>query len=374
MQAYRAKIGGVWLRAAGMSVLLGSCWLQAAPPLGPFMPRAEDFTLMWWANGPPHFLGMVTPAPEPVLCMQSGEIGLAIDTQRLKLLHAGRFPKLKDEQRALSEGNAGVFALPPVSLELSVQRGNRRFICEGRGTLTRDEFYFPIRFVESGRFFQRVAIEGLEFADSAGERLEATGRLEIALWPDRAVFSFALEKSFTEPEEVLEIEAGGRRESMPARPHEPVVLKLFGPKNAKYPFVETEGGLEVSRNEEISSIMLKLPSPAWRNAKGTYYPEEELDRLDRWHFTVRNESESETAVPLMFVDEHPPAITGFTPLLCEPDGAPTGIPVQISKNWHSREDKGNLPHQGPWSHGCTFVHLPPRATREFVFAMAYARY
>jgi len=161
---------------------------------------------------------------------------------------------------------------------------------------------------------------------------------------------------------------------MPARPHEPVVLKLFGPKNAKYPFVETEGGLEVSRNEEISSIMLKLPSPAWRNAKGTYYPEEELDRLDRWHFTVRNESESETAVPLMFVDEHPPAITGFTPLLCEPDGAPTGIPVQISKNWHSREDKGNLPHQGPWFHGCTFVHLPPRSKREFVFAMAYARY
>src|SRR5206468_5934175 len=145
---------------------------------------------------------------EPVLCLQSGAIGLAIDTKTLQLLHAGRFPKLKNEARALSEGNASVFPLPPVSLALSVQHGNRMFICKGRGTMAKDEFYFPVRFVESGRFLQRVAIVGLEFADSAGQRLGATGRLEIALWPDRAVLSFAVEKGMAE-EGVLEIEAGG---------------------------------------------------------------------------------------------------------------------------------------------------------------------
>src|SRR2546422_11561444 len=107
---------------------------------------------------------MPPPAPEPVLCLQSGAIGLAIDTKTLQLLHPGRFPKLKNEPRALSEGNAGVFALPPVSFELSVQHGDRKFICKGRETVAKDEFYFPVRFVESGRFFQRVAIEGLEFA------------------------------------------------------------------------------------------------------------------------------------------------------------------------------------------------------------------
>src|SRR5438445_5929550 len=149
MQTYRANIGRGWLSAAGMALFLGSFWLHAAPPLGPFMPRAEDFTLMWWANGPQHFLGMVAPAPEPVLCLQSGAIGLAIDTKTLQLLHAGKFPKLKNEPRALSEGNAGVFALPPVPLELSVQRGNQKFICKGRGTVAKDEFYFPVRFVES---------------------------------------------------------------------------------------------------------------------------------------------------------------------------------------------------------------------------------
>ena len=99
--------------------------------------------MMWWANGPQHFLGMLPPAPEPVLCLQSGAIGLAIDTKTLQLLHAGKFPKLKNEPRALSEGNAGVFALPPVPLALSVQHGNRKFICKGRGTAARDEFSNP---------------------------------------------------------------------------------------------------------------------------------------------------------------------------------------------------------------------------------------
>ena len=58
----------------------------------------------------------------------------------------------------------------------------------------------------------------------------------------------------------------------------------------------------------------------------------------------------------------------------EADGTPTGIPVQISKNWHAQPKKGVLRHQGPWFHGCTFVRLPPRSQREFTFSIAYARY
>jgi len=159
--------------------------------------------------------------------------------------------------------------------------------------MAKDEFYFPVRFVESGRFLQRVAIAGLEFADSAGQRLGATGRLEIALWPDRAVLSFALEKDVGEAEGVLVIEAGKRRNSIRMKSQRQVVLELFGPENAPSPLVETEGDLEASRSEETGCMILKLPSPPWKNAKGTYYPEEELDRLDRWRFTVRNESESQ---------------------------------------------------------------------------------
>jgi hypothetical protein len=87
--------------------------------------------------------------------------------------------------------------------------------------------------------------------------------------------------------------------------------------------------------------MLKIPTLPWKNSTGTYYPEDELDRLDRWRFKVKNESSSECFAPIMFVDERPPAITGFTPSLCDTDGVPVGIPIQISKNWHRRRTRAS---------------------------------
>ena len=378
MISARPKTSFYFLVPAGISIctvlFLGEAFVRAASPLLPFMPRAEDFTFLWWANGPQHFLGMNRPPPEAVLCMQSGLIGLAIDTKLICLLHAGRFARPLDRQSALSQGNAAVFALPQLPLELSIQRGGRKFTCVGRGDLPKDDFYFPVRFIESGRFFQRISIEGLEFGDAAGGRLEAKGRVELALWPDRAVLSFELEKAATTADGELWIITPNRRSSRPLSAGGPAVLQLFGPDDSQRPFIETESGIQTSTSVGTACTVLKLPALTWKNAKGTYYPEEELDRLDRWRFTLRNESDQEIAAPIMFVDEHPSAITGFTPLLCDADGTPTGIPVQISKNWHQREDKGDLPHQGPWFHGCTFLRMPPHTKRDFLFAVTYARY
>lgn len=361
----------LWL-AFGLASL--NFWVQASSPLKPFMPRPEDFTLLWWANGPQRYHSMKAPPPEPVLCLQSGTIGLVFDTKNPHVLHAGRFARRLDMETALRRVNSAGFALPPLALELSVQSQGKKFTCVGRGSLPKDDFYFPVRFVESGRFFQRVAIEGLEFADAAGERFAAKGVLEIALWPDRAVVSFELERGDADLEGELSIAAGDRRSTKPLKAGQPAVLELFGPEGAERPAVETEDALLASWSDKTGCTVVKLSRLSWRNSKGTYYPEEELDRLDRWRFSVRNDSEHEATVPLMFVDEHPPAITGFTPLLCDGEGNPTGIPVQISKNWHARPEKGVLRHQGPWFHGCTFIRIPPRARKEFTFAVTYARY
>ena len=114
-----------WLGVVGVLLAAG---VQAGSALLPFLPRPEDFTLLWWANGPQHYQTMKGPPPPAVLCMQSGTLGLAIDTKRVQLLHAGRFARPLGMQRALKSGNAGVFRLPPLPLELSVQRGDRRFV------------------------------------------------------------------------------------------------------------------------------------------------------------------------------------------------------------------------------------------------------
>jgi hypothetical protein len=345
-----------------------------AASLLPYMPRAEDFTLMCWKNGPQSYLGAKTSPPQPVLCMQSGTIGLAIDTKTLRILRAGKFSKAMNIQNALQDGNEAISALPPLAFELRVLAAQKTFVCQGRPEMPKDEFYFPVRFIESGRFLQRVAIEGLEFADAAGRSLGVQGRLELALWPDRLVLSFGLEKYPLEGELELFIRAGQKQVSIPAVAHQPAVLELFKASNTAEPVIEALSGLELKRSAEAGCTMLRIPMLTWKNSSGTYYPEEELDRLDRWRFRVKNESSSECFAPIMFVDEHPPAITGFTPSLCDTDGVPTGIPIQISKNWHRRRDKGQLPHEGSWFHGCTVIRIPARSQREFLLQINYARY
>ena len=47
-----------------------------------------------------------------------------------------------------------------------------------------------------------------------------------------------------------------------------------------------------------------------------------------------NRSPDRHHVPVLFDVKKPASITGQTPILCDAEGRPTGIPVQLSKNWH----------------------------------------
>lgn len=302
-------------------------------------------------------------------------MGVLLDTKSLRLPHAGRFTNVQAKEAALEAGTKAVLELPPADLRLNLSIAGKTFTCIGRGPAPKDEFFQPVRFIESGRFFQRAVIEGLEFASADGTQLETTGSLEIALWPDR--LSLALELNGREPlrEGELSLVVAGRRASSPLAKPGRATLTLFGrepePPTAQ---VEVDPALAVSLDPALGCHIVRLPEKGWSNAKGTYYPEEHLDRLDRWPLTLINPSEHEAVARLMFTQTKHLPITGFTPMLCDRDGTPSGLPVQISKNWHQRPDKGRLAHEGPWFHGCVFVRLPPRTRRELVFQMACARY
>jgi hypothetical protein len=337
--------------------------------------REPGFTAMWWVEGPPNYLTMKIPPPPPVLCLRSGELGLLLDTRSLRLLHAGRFATVQTKDAALEAATEPMLALPAAELRLSASRAGKTYVCTGRGPDPKDEFFQPVRFVESGRFFQRVAIEGLQFASADGTKLETGGRLEIALWPDRLSLSLELDASDAVRDGELSIVAADRRASVSLAQSRRVTLELFG-RESELPraVIEADPALVASFDPALGCHIVRLPEKPWSNAKGTYYPEEHLDRLDRWRLTLRNDAERETVARLMFVQEKHLPITGFTPMLCDPDGTPSGLPVQISKNWHQRPEKGHIPHEGPWFHGCAFVRLPARSRRELMFQMAYARY
>ncbi len=345
---------------------------EGAPPAATMRP--EDYTLLWWAEGPPYFLGSTAPPARETLCWQSGLWGLAVDTKRVRVLRAGLFPSAMTMERATRPGDNALEALPSADWDCAVVVDGRKYGCVGRME-TKDEFLQPVRFIESGRFFQRVVVDGLKFADAEGREFPCAARLEISAWPDRLALRLQMEPKGAAPVAgEIKLRLGERNARAVLTANSSVQLEAFGDGGWSRPAVVADTALKTGFDAALGCATLALPETPWCNAKGTYYPEEQLDRLDRWPVTLRNDSDRETTARLMFTQENNLPITGFTPMLCDADGTPTGLPVQISKNWHRRPEKGDLPHEGPWFHGCAFVRLPPKSKRELVFQMVYARY
>ncbi len=89
---------------------------------------------------------------------------------------------------------------------------------------------------------------------------------------------------------------------------------------------------------------------------------------------LQNLDDHESVVRLLLAkDDSFAGVTGMTPMIRDVDGFPTGLAVQVSKNWHQATGRSLL-YQGPWFHGFTLLRLPPRSQVELEFVLTYARW
>ena len=92
--------------------------------------------------------------------------------------------------------------------------------------------------------------------------------------------------------------------------------------------------------------------------------------LQRIRVHLQNRETEPQVVRLNFArDGGVSAITGLVPLLRDSRQNPTGIPVQISKNWHRREGKTFL-YQGGWLHALTMLKIPGGFEGDLEFCIA----
>lgn len=136
---------------------------------------------------------------------------------------------------------------------------------------------------------------------------------------------------------------------------------------------------------EVKTLREGDPIPvAWDDLRGWNYvdlPEaqwsiaDEPNRLDRYGLTITNPTlTAKTCRLLMAYDKNPfQGITGMCPNLRDAQGYPTGIPVQISKNWH-RNPQRPFSNEGPWFHAYAEVPIEPGKTWEGELTIAYARW
>ncbi|MEN8726310.1 MAG: LamG domain-containing protein [Lentimonas sp.] len=60
----------------------------------------------------------------------------------------------------------------------------------------------------------------------------------------------------------------------------------------------------------------------------------DIRNYDEFDIVVENSGDSAINVPFLFYLRDVANVTGVCPMLCDVNGVPTGIPVQLSKNWH----------------------------------------
>lgn len=333
----------------------------------PLMPTSEaslhnpdDYTFMWWAHG---WRG------EKIRCLQTSSYGMAIDVERVAVTHFGRISSPLPYERAVSQSNDVVFGLPPAVLELTVAADGREYSCTGGG--------HP-RLIESGRFLQRADIQALVFTDSSGQILPVESRLEIIAWPDRLAILLEIVPDedleagraairFTTGDEVVEQETSGSHWAAGETQSLQAVLFQVAPEGEP-----TEISVRAfAQNDDNPLPVTYDGARGWHLIDLPSSPVGHPDRadLDRIRLNLKNDEDSPQTVRLNFAQQdNVPAITGIVPLLRDSLGNPTGIPVQISKNWHQTKGKTFL-YQGAWLHALTALELPPHSRTDLEFCL-----
>ena len=104
-------------------------------------------------------------------------------------------------------------------------------------------------------------------------------------------------------------------------PMESISLTVSDPKEAAYP-------VEYRSLFDCYVAEVRKKQRDWK----TGYTD--IRNYDEFDLVVENSGEKSVNVPFMFYLRNPAQITGMCPILCDVEGRPTGIPVQLSKNWH----------------------------------------
>ena len=122
---------------------------------------------------------------------------------------------------------------------------------------------------------------------------------------------------------------------------------------------------------------INLDGIAPTNPEGVTGPSN--DAIERVRFTLANPTAEQQTARLMF--EKTAAgikhrigtpITGISAVIRDLQGNPTGIPVQLSKNWH-RHTQGGV-YSGQWFHAISQVHLQPGESLTLELCLAYGHW
>ncbi len=369
------------------------------------MPRIGDHTLLSWREGPPYLTNATAldakasgySSARRFLRLATGHFAADFDTEKITLTGFSQRAEPVDETAVVHETLAAA-PLLAAELHLEIRVGEVTYRSTGRAPLALSTYGkpttpldFPVRVIESGRFFQKFALHDLEFRTADGQRLAADARLEVSAWPDRLALVLVVqpEESLIAARVSLRLEAkaesiGADEAGVATWPqrvehHTALFITTATTPTAEEIFVRVEsadprGKAIVRWNAEESAPTILLEAPHWPAPKEGNYPESMLDAWESYAVSVENRSAVAQRVGLNF--DHTPvkSIIGYVPMVLDSHGLPSGLPVQISKNWHVAPSSAPVPYMGQWMHGRTWLNLPAHSRVSFRYGTTFARW
>jgi uncharacterized protein YwbE len=107
--------------------------------------------------------------------------------------------------------------------------------------------------------------------------------------------------------------------------------------------------------------------------------EKRNDAIERVKLILTNKSSGERIARLRFEknatgfdQQIGSPITGISAILRDSNGHPTGIPVQLSKDWHTRPEGGV--YAGLWFHGISHIRIPAKSHIELELSIVYGHW
>lgn len=377
--------------AIALTILLAGL-VRAEPmrDIGTVVGAAAEYAYSWWMHG--------LRDERKVLAIRTSRFALAFDVPKLKLTRLLLPSERTSEAEALVEENDILLGSSNASLVCRVHAGGSVYCAVGASSNPSD-----CHLVESGKFFHRRELRGLRWQAGAPGM---EGNLEVAAWPDRLTFLLRLTpgQSIEDGAIELALEADAPLNTM-ATPSEATLTR--SPEGRGRTARLSVGTWPAGQERTLALVVLTAPEPdrddvkitarqiaptvrplevtvdpayGWhriglRNDGNTAgYSESSNDRIERVALTIENRGPRERAVRLNFAKGLPGkggvfGITGLSAMLRDRDGYPLGVPVQLSKNWHTRETGRYL---GPWYRGLTLLRVPGDTTVELEYTSVNA--
>ena len=346
--------------------------------------------------------------------IQTSHHFLAFDYQSLKLMGLRTIQDPLPEKEAVGSGLdflplTGEDAVNLLSCQVEYQGTDYKL---SKGTSKPSD----CQLIESGKFFQHRAIHGIGFEDGApsGEII-----LEISSWPDRINLELKYDPDLSLSEGTLSMTLkipqmytdSLREESgnLLATNTQGEGFLLFAPGPVTASVLDSSGftvKMDMDGSDNYSLRLALIPvhtsdtgsiasllsvekgstsvsctqiSP-FTNGIQTYYDslrgkytvnlrndDGSLDRIERVTMEIENPTVSDRSIRLMFNKTKVTGITGISAMFRDSDGHPTGIPIQISKNWHNQDPDNR--YNGPWFHGFSMLTIPANTTVNLEFTL-----